>query len=300
MGTFHSNPDLEPSNHHPGDSQVKQPQGNQSVQHQRTMRVNNRDLHVETYGTETSAIPGRGADPAVIFLHHGLGSTRAWRGQVPAFSKAGYRAIVYDRWGYGKSEARPHLAVPSFEDDLADLHRLLEIFEVQDTTLIGHSDGGSIALYYAARYPERVQAMVTVAAHIYLEPKMEPGIQTIRQAFESGVSFRKGLHRAHGEKYESTFYNWFNGWHTPAALEWDMRPLLSMIKCPTLVIQGEGDEHASPQHAIDIAKHIPGAELWLVPGAKHMLPQEMTAAFNQKVLSFLISIRKKDRFLDNS
>jgi pimeloyl-ACP methyl ester carboxylesterase len=53
------------------------------------------------------------------------------------------------------------------------------------------------------------------------------------------------------------------------------------------VIQGEGDEHATPEHAVDIAENIPGAELWLVPGAKHMLPQEMAELFNQKVLSFL-------------
>ena len=251
------------------------------------MLINNRDLHVETYGTDPSAITSHVRIPSVIFLHHGLGSTRAWRDQVPVFSKSGYQVIVYDRWGYGKSEARPYLTVPSFEDDLADLHFLLEMLEVQDTILIGHSDGGSIALIFAAKYPERVRALVTVAAHIYLEPKMEPGIQTIQQAFDVDQRFRKGLLRAHGEKYESTFYNWFNGWHTPAALEWDMRPLLSRIKCPTLVIQGEGDEHATPQHAIDISEHIKGADLWLVPGAKHMLPQEMSTVFNQKVLSFL-------------
>ena len=55
---------------------------------------------------------------------------------------------------------------------------------------------------------------------------------------------------------------------------WDMRPILRQIGCPTLVVQGEADEHATPQHARDIADGIPGAELWLVPGAGHMLPQE--------------------------
>jgi pimeloyl-ACP methyl ester carboxylesterase len=251
------------------------------------MRINNRDLYVEIYETEDSTATNRGDEPSAIFLHHGLGSTRAWRGQAHAFLDAGYRTIVYDRWGYGKSETRPNLAVPSFKDDLDDLHVLLETLEVKAAILIGHSDGASIGLYYAARYPNRVQALVTVAAHIYLEPKMEPGIRSIQQAFEHDQRFRKGLQRAHGEKYESTFYNWLNGWHNPAALEWDMRPLLSRIKCPTLVIQGEGDEHATPEHAVDIAENIPGAELWLVPGAKHMLPQEMAELFNQKVLSFL-------------
>ena len=68
-------------------------------------------------------------------------------------------------------------------------------------------------------------------------------VKTARQAFEHDPRFREGLHRAHGDKFESTFYNWFNGWHTPKTLAWDMRPQLSQVQCPALVIQGEADEH---------------------------------------------------------
>jgi pimeloyl-ACP methyl ester carboxylesterase len=181
--------------------------------------------------------------------------------------------------------------VPSFSDDLEDLHALIKHLEIDSAILIGHSDGGSIGLYYGMKYQEQVRALVTVAAHIYVEPKMGPGIQAIRQAFEQDQRFRKGLKRIHGEKYESTFFNWYNGWHRPAALEWDMRPSLFRIQCPTLVIQGEEDEHATAQHAIDIAEHIPNAELWLAEGAKHMLPQEIPDEFNQKTLAFLTQLK---------
>ena len=92
---------------------------------------------------------------------------------------------------------------------------------------------------------------------------------------------------AHGKKFESTFNNWFNGWHTPDGLKWDMRPILPGIRCPALVIQGDEDEHASSQHAIDISNHIPDSKLWLVPGVKHMLPQEIPDEFNQTVIDFL-------------
>lgn len=243
------------------------------------MLINSRDLHVETYGPDSGS--------SVIFLHHGLGSTRAWRKQVPAFVKAGYRVIVYDRWGYGRSQVRSHFAFPGFEDDIADLHVLIETFDRRPLTLIGHSDGGTIALYYAAQNPKQVNALVTVSAHIYLEPKMEPSIQVVQRDFEEESRLRKSMKRNHGDKFESTFYNWFNGWHTPSALEWDMRPLLSKIHCPTLVIQGENDEHATPQHAANIANNIAGAELWFVPDANHMLPVEMKEEFNHSVISFL-------------
>jgi pimeloyl-ACP methyl ester carboxylesterase len=63
--------------------------------------------------------------------------------------------------------------------------------------------------------------------------------------------------------------------------------LLSKIICPTLVVQGEADEHATPQHARDIADSIPGADLWLLPKAAHMLPQDNPDIFNKKLLAFL-------------
>jgi pimeloyl-ACP methyl ester carboxylesterase len=75
-----------------------------------------------------------------------------------------------------------------------------------------------------------------------------------------------------------------------------MRPVLEKIACPTLVVQGMEDEHATPQHARDIAAGIPGAELWLDPGTAHMLPQERAEVFNRKVVEFLRSSRCSTKF----
>lgn len=240
---------------------------------------NGHNLYIEQTGPEKG--------PVVVLLHHGLGSVRAWRGQVPALAEAGYRVLAYDRWGYGGSDARPGLELPSFITDLADLHSLLDQLGIQRASLIGHSDGGTIALYYAAQQPERVSCLVTMAAHIYVETKMEPGILGIQQSFETDERFRKGMQYAHGEKYEAVFHHWFDGWHRMESLSWDMRPVLGQIRCPALIVQGEQDEHATPQHARDIAGSLPGADLWLIPGARHMLPQENTVEFNAKIIRFL-------------
>jgi pimeloyl-ACP methyl ester carboxylesterase len=66
-----------------------------------------------------------------------------------------------------------------------------------------------------------------------------------------------------------------------------MRSQLNQISTPTLVVQGREDEHASPEHARDLADTIPEAELWLVPEASHMLPQQIPDKFNQRSLVFL-------------
>lgn len=243
------------------------------------MVINGHNLYVEQFGPENG--------PDVVLLHHGLGSVKSWRDQIPMLMDAGYHVIAYDRWGYGGSDARPGLDLPTFAADVDDLHRMLEQLGVHQTSLVGHSDGGTIALYYAAEYPDQICCLVSVAAHIYVETEMELGILGIQQAFESDEHFRMGLRYAHGSKYEAVFHNWFDGWHRIESLSWDMRPVLSLLKCPVLVVQGEEDEHATPQHAKDIADAIQRADLWLIPGIGHMVPQEAANLFNLKLLQFL-------------
>lgn len=228
-----------------------------------------------------------GERPAVVLLHHGLGSADAWRKQVPVLRRAGWRAIAYDRWGYGKSEVRPGIDMPAFTQDLADLERLLDMLNLGRVALVGHSDGGTIALYFAAAHPERVGCLMAVAAHVYIETAMGSTVMDVLHNFEQDKRIREGLRRVHGEKFEQTFHNWFDGWRNCECEHWDMRPGLASITCPTLVVQGDEDEHATAQHARDTAAAVPGAQLWLVEGGRHMLPQEKPELFNERLLAFL-------------
>jgi pimeloyl-ACP methyl ester carboxylesterase len=243
------------------------------------VRVNGHRLYVEVHG------PSDGQP--VVLLHHGLGAVNAWKGQIQTFADAGYRVITYDRWGYGGSDPREYLSLPYFEEDLSDLGALLDNLSYKHVALIGHSDGGTLSLYYAAQNPTRVACMVITAAHIYVEAKMIPGIQGIHQAFTQDTRMRAGLKRLHRDKVDSVFQAWYQGWTKPEHLDWDMRPILSSVTCPTLVVQGIDDEHATPKHAQDIAAEIPNAELWLEPGAGHMLPQDIPQEFNNRVMRFL-------------
>jgi pimeloyl-ACP methyl ester carboxylesterase len=245
----------------------------------KSLSINGHELYVENHGPQDA--------PAVILLHHGLGSTHAWKAQIDPLTTAGWCVIAYDRWGYGRSAPRQMLSVPYFDDDMDDLEVLLDNLAIDQAVLVGHSDGGTIGLYFAACRPQRLVCLVTIAAHIYVEPKMEPGIQEVRRSFEQDAQFRRALQRVHGEKADAVFYNWFDGWHQEANRDWDMRPALSQITCNTLVVQGMEDEHATPQHARDIAAGIPGAELWLVDGGRHLLPQELPQVFNSRLLAFL-------------
>jgi pimeloyl-ACP methyl ester carboxylesterase len=241
--------------------------------------INGHPIFVETAG------PLDG--PPVVLLHHGLGAIRSWKAQIPVLAEAGFRVLVYDRWGHGKSAPRERWAIPYFRSDLADFEAILDHLNFAQAALVGHSDGGKIAMYYSVEHPQRVTCLVLVSTHIYIEPKMAPGIASVRHDFEHDHSFQSKMRRVHGENADSLFWGWFNGWTNPDIKDWDMRPLIKGIECPTLVVQGLEDEHASPQHAREIVEAVPNAELWLLPDVGHMPAQDRPAEFNQKILLFI-------------
>ncbi len=222
----------------------------------------------------------------MVLLHQGLGSIAEWRKLVPATTAAGWQVLAFDRWGYGRSDPRPSFAWDFLRHDAEEALALFDELGLGRVALVGHSDGGTIALLLAARYPARVSRLVAVAAHIYYESVTGGGVAAIAQA-ASAPPLSDSLLREHGEKGQALAVAWTTRWLDPQMRSLSLRTELSDIRCPTLVIQGELDEHATPQHAIDIAAGIPGAVLWLVPGAHHMLPLECPDAFNRRVLEFL-------------
>lgn len=252
---------------------------NATVGRQGRVDLNSHGLYYELHGPEDG--------PIVVLLHTGLGSVEDWSAQVTPLTAAGCRVLVYDRWGYGRSDERPGFCPPDFRDDLTDLGTLLDQLGLGRVALVGHSDGGTIALQFAARYPQRVALLVTVAAHIYAEPGTERHIIALRRAYEQKETLRAAFAHRHGEKSEALTKAWFAGWFHPRNRNWHIGKELSNIRCPALVVQGTQDESATPQHARDIATAIQGAELQLVPGVAHMLPQEIPGEFNQRLLTFL-------------
>jgi pimeloyl-ACP methyl ester carboxylesterase len=222
----------------------------------------------------------------VVFLHHGLGSVHSWRHQIPAFVAAGWRTLAFDRWGYGRSTPRPAFAPDFLQSDAEETIQLLDALEVRRAAFVGHSDGGTIALIVAGAHPDLVSRMAVVAAHAYYEPREGEGVRGIAAAAQE-APLKDSLDRHHAEKARVLVEQWTQRWLRPEMRDLSLLPALAQVRCPTLVVQGELDEHASPQHARDIAAALPMAELWLIPGAQHMVPHDQANEFNARVLAFL-------------
>jgi len=230
--------------------------------------------------------------PTAVLLHHGLGSTRSWRRQIPAFVERGWRVLAYDRWGYGRSDLRPVFDHGFLHPEAKECYHLLHDQGAERACLVGHSDGGSIGILVAAAHPEMVERLVLVAAHIYVEAKMVPGLEVIERTAVS-PAFLRSLQNEHGDRTRELVHAWLQGWKRPENLDFDLREYLPRVQCPTLVIQGEQDEHATPQHARDIASLVPKGKLWLIPGVHHMPTLEVPERFNEVVLDFLEPAREQ-------
>jgi pimeloyl-ACP methyl ester carboxylesterase len=212
-----------------------------------------------------------GGGPTLVFLHEALGCIAMWRNVPAQLSRmTGLPALVYDRHGHGRSGALAGPRNPDYLDReaLEILPAVLAAGGITDPLLIGHSDGGSIALLYAARYPAR--AVVTEAAHVFVEEVTLAGIRDAVEAWR-GTELEQKLARHHGRKTGTLFNAWAETWLSDAFATWNIEAALPGVTCPTLIIQGEDDEYGTPRQANAIAAGVSGpARTLLLPDCRHV------------------------------
>jgi pimeloyl-ACP methyl ester carboxylesterase len=230
-----------------------------------------------------------GADP-IVFLHEGLGRVEIWKDVPEAIcAAAGRPGLVYDRRGHGGSAPYPAPVWPTdyLETETGYLPPLLDACGVARAVLVGHSDGASIALLAAAFAPERVAAVVSEAAHIFVEAETLAGIAAAVAAYETG-GLKEKLARLHGAETDAVFYRWADTWRADRFRDWSIERFLPRIACPLLVIQGADDPYATPAQVTGVARGVSGpVRTELIPNCghiPHLQAREATLGLIQKFL----------------
>ncbi len=218
-----------------------------------------------------------GEGPAeIVLLHDGLGSIDQWRDIPAALAKrTGRPVLAYDRPGHGRSTPVPDGPWPAdwLHREAERLARFLDAVDVADPVLVGHSDGGSIALLHAVtvgRQAEQrgLRGVVTLAAHSWVEQRCYDAIVGMRERRERFVTGLAPNHQAPDKIFEA----WSGVWVSDEFRPWDIRPRLGAIDCPTLVAQGTLDEYATEAHATETAAAIgANATCRLLDGVGHLL-----------------------------
>lgn len=233
------------------------------------------------------------ASSVLVFLHEGLGCIEIWRNFPEMLSNAvGLPALIYDRYGSGGSEpldgARD--GNPFRREAEVVLPELLEACGVEKPILIGHSDGGSIALHYAACYPEKPLGIIAEAAHVFAEELTLSSIRKAVQAFESG-GLREKLARYHGAQTESMFKYWADIWLLPEYRDWSMEEVLPAITCPIQIVQGADDEYGTLAQVDAIASGVSGkTETLIITDCAHSPHLQAQAATLEGMAAFIKSL----------
>ena len=238
--------------------------------------------------------PERTDRPLLVFLHEGLGSVSMWRDFPQRLCEAAnVRGLVYSRPGYGRSTPRSadeHWA-PDFMHRQAHevLPALLEALSVDTAAnppwLLGHSDGGSIALLHAARWPTRVAGAIVLAPHILVEDLSIASIAQARTAYET-TDLRKRLARHHDDP-DSAFRGWNDIWLHPDFRAWNIERELAPITCPLLAVQGLDDEYGTLEQIRGIARRLPHTQLLELPACGHSPHKDQPAALIEAAARFI-------------
>jgi pimeloyl-ACP methyl ester carboxylesterase len=188
--------------------------------------------------------------PTLVFLHEGLGSVSAWRdfpARVAAATAMG--ALVYSRWGHGRSDpvTLPRPLTYMHDEALVALPEVLDAAGVRSCVLVGHSDGGSIALVFAGSglpQAKRLLGLVLEAPHVFVEDVSVGSIAEAKVAYETG-DLRARLARHHGDNVDGAFRGWNDAWLDPGFRSWNIEPSLPRVRVPSLVVQGAADPYGT-------------------------------------------------------
>jgi len=230
--------------------------------------------------------------PTLVFLHEGLGSVALWKSfPLKVAEASGCPALVYSRYGYGKSDRllAPRTVDYMHREALDVLPEVLDRLGIDNPILVGHSDGASIALIHAGAGKRPVLGVVAMAPHVFVEDI------TVKSIAEAGETFRttdlpQRLGRYHDD-VASTFRGWNDIWLHPDFRRWNIEEVLPRIRCPVLLIQGEDDQYGTAVQVEAIARLVSGpVETLMLPDCAHSPHHEQNDPTLAAIVEFAAGI----------
>lgn len=233
--------------------------------------------------------------PLLVFLHEGLGSCAQWK-DFPASLSAGLKfpALMYDRYGYGKSEkiVEDRNLYYLEQEAIEWLPKIFTALSLDDykKILIGHSDGGSISLIYPSVYPKNVIGIISEAAHLFNEDKAYENLLTTRDKYRTGPLKQK-LEKYHGDNTDRMFNSWIDMWLSDNFRKWNIESYLPGICCPILAIQGKEDEFGTFKQLELIRDNTKTrTEILFIDKCKHVPHQQARKIVEKEMIKFIAGL----------
>ena len=229
------------------------------------IHFNGQSVHFQVIGELKSS------KTVFVLLHEALGSIGQWKNfPNDLHTTIGFPVIIPERTGHGLSSPLIGKRDSRYLHNYAveTLHILQQVvLPGQEIVLVGYSDGGTIALLLAKHFPHQLKAVVTMAAHTFVEKETLSGIAPAVEAWNSGKL--KGLEKYHGDKSNALFFAWADTWRADFFRSWDIRGEIMGIQIPVLAMQGENDQYGTEAQLESIRDAAENSEIMLIPDCGH-------------------------------
>lgn len=234
----------------------------------------------------------------IVILHEGLGSIALWKDFPQRLAaRTGCGVLVYSRYGHGNSdellEKRP-VDFMHHEGEVV-LPELLDKLEIERPILLGHSDGGSISLIFAGKYPDAVVGLILEAPHVFVEDLTVASIAQAKVSYETtDLPLKLKRYHAHGD---ATFWGWNDIWLDPGFRSWNIEEYLPAIQCPVLCIQGEDDEYGTIAQLQAIQAGAPQTEMMMLAHCKHSPHRDQAERTLEAMAAFVEGLERDVRVM---
>jgi pimeloyl-ACP methyl ester carboxylesterase len=235
-----------------------------------------------------------GEGEVIILLHHGFGCTKIWKNIYPSFVAEGYKVVMFDRRGFGRSDPGDdfqdfYVSNRYRPESVEELRIIKERLGIREGHLVGQCEGGVVGVEYAIQYPREVKTLTVASTQCYSEIPM-PDLNRARLVnkfsdLETGLQAKLiDWHGAAAEGHYNLFAKYGGAYGSGF---FDLRPILPSVSCPTLVLYPDRSSIFDVEQSTAFYRCLPRGELAVFPKCGHNTYEQRPEDYTRTVLDFL-------------
>lgn len=252
-------------------------------------RINNFNVYYEVHGDGET----------IILMHHGFGCSKIWSKIYPRFVAEGYRVVMYDRRGFGRTEGGDDF-YEFYESDrfrsgsVEELRLVKERLGIESCHLVGQCEGGAISVDYAAKYPQEVKTLTVASTQCYSEVPMIDlnAARLVSRFVDLEPALQAKLIDWHGESAERKYNQFANRGGIYGSGYFDLRPVLRLVDCPTLILYPDRSSIFDVEQSVAFYRNLPKGELAVFPRCGHNTYEQRPEDYMRTILDFMKRVRE--------
>lgn len=236
-----------------------------------------------------------GEGETIVLLHNGFACTKMWAGIYPRLLKAGFRVLMFDRRGYGRSDEgdgfTSYYRGEGFRDEsVAAMAELMEFLGVERFHVVGQCEGGVVGVDYCVRYPDQVKTLSTASTFCFSTISLE---KFNRRKFPAAFDLLPAEIQDkyvywHGPERAAYFYDLcsrYGGCYGKGIF--DLRPSIEAVACPTLVMYADRGHFFDVEQGVAFYRHLRNGELAVFPKCGHNIFEHYPEEYVRQVVAFI-------------